>query len=43
LLSHVYGRGGYILSCAKPIQPETPTENAVALVEVFAEQAGISI
>jgi len=33
--------GGYILSCAKPIQPETPTENAVALIEVFAEQTGV--
>lgn len=33
--------GGYILSSAKGIQPETPTENAVAVVEAFAEQAGI--
>ncbi len=29
--------GGYILAPAKPLQPETPTENAAALVEVFAE------
>lgn len=33
--------GGYILSSAKAIQPETPTENAVAVIEAFAEQAGI--
>jgi len=31
--------GGYILAPAKPLQPETPTENAVALVEAFAEEA----
>jgi len=30
--------GGYILAPAKPIQPETPTENAVALIEAFANQ-----
>ena len=35
--------GGYILSCAKPIQPETATENVVAVIEAFAEQARISI
>lgn len=35
--------GGYILSCAKPIQPETPIENIVAVIEAFAEQAGVSI
>jgi uroporphyrinogen decarboxylase len=29
--------GGYILAPAKPLQPETPTENAVAIVEAFAE------
>lgn len=27
--------GGYILAPAKPLQPETPTENAVAVVEAF--------
>ena len=27
--------GGYILAPAKPLRPETPTENAVALVEEF--------
>lgn len=35
--------GGYILSCAKPIQPGTPIENIVAVIEAFAEQAGVSI
>ena len=30
--------GGYILSPAKPLQPETPTENAVAVVEAFTSQ-----
>jgi uroporphyrinogen decarboxylase len=30
--------GGYILAPAKPLQPETPTENAVAVVEAFLEQ-----
>jgi len=31
--------GGYILAPAKPLQPETPTENAVALVEAFTNQS----
>ena len=30
--------GGFILAPAKPLQPETPTENAVTLLEVLAEQ-----
>ena len=30
--------GGYILSPAKPLQPETSAENAVAVVEAFTEQ-----
>jgi uroporphyrinogen decarboxylase len=30
--------GGYILSPAKSLQPETPAENAAALVEAFIEQ-----
>ena len=34
--------GGYILSPAKPLQPETPTENAAAVVEAFLEQAGVT-
>jgi len=29
--------GGFILAPAKPLQPETPTENAVALIEALAE------
>lgn len=29
--------GGYILAPAKPLQPETPVENAAAVVEAFAE------
>jgi uroporphyrinogen decarboxylase len=33
--------GGYILSPAKPLQPETPTENAAAVVEAFLQQAGV--
>lgn len=31
--------GGYILAPAKPLQPETPTANAVAVVEAFTNQA----
>jgi uroporphyrinogen decarboxylase len=34
--------GGYILSPAKPLQPETSTENAVAVLEGFLEQAGVN-
>lgn len=30
--------GGYILSPAKPLQPETPTENAVAIIDMFTQQ-----
>lgn len=30
--------GGYILAPAKPLQPETPTENAAAMVEAFTQQ-----
>lgn len=43
LCEHVGKGGGYILAPAKPIQPETPTENVVAIIEAFAEQAGICI
>ncbi len=35
--------GGYILSPAKPLQPETPAENAAAVVEAFLHQAGVSL
>jgi hypothetical protein len=31
--------GGYILAPAKPLRPETPTENAVALVEEFLDSS----
>jgi uroporphyrinogen decarboxylase len=37
LRSEVGRDGGYILSPAKPLQPGTPLENAVAVVEAFAE------
>ena len=30
--------GGYILAPAKTLQPETPTENAVAVLEAFTDQ-----
>jgi len=32
------GDGGYILAPAKPLQPGTPTENAVAVIEAFMNQ-----
>jgi uroporphyrinogen decarboxylase len=35
--------GGYILSPAKALQPETPTENAAAVVEAFLAQAGLEV
>jgi uroporphyrinogen decarboxylase len=31
--------GGYILAPAKPLQPETPIENIIALLESFLEQS----
>ena len=34
--------GGYILGPAKDLQPETPTENAGAVVESFLEEAGVA-
>jgi len=34
--------GGYVLCPAKPLQPETPTENAAAVVEAFLQQAGVT-
>ena len=34
--------GGYVLCPAKALQPETPTENAAALVEAFLQQAGVA-
>ena len=35
--------GGYILGPAKALQPETPTENAAAVVESFLEKARVSV
>ncbi len=35
-LKNVMGKGGgYLMAPAKPLQPETPTENAVAIFEAF--------
>jgi uroporphyrinogen decarboxylase len=34
--------GGYILAPAKPLLPETPTENAAAVIESFLRQVGIA-
>lgn len=34
--------GGYILAPSKALQPETPTENAAAVVEAFLEQSGVT-
>jgi len=30
--------GGYILAPAKPLQPGTPIENAIAMLDVFTEE-----
>lgn len=38
LSSEMTRGGGYILAPAKPLQPETPTENAIAIIEAFAAQ-----
>lgn len=35
LAAHMRRGGGYILATAKPLQPETPVENAVAALEEF--------
>ena len=39
LRSEMSRGGGYILAPAKPLRPETPTENAVAVVEEFLASA----
>ena len=31
--------GGYLLAPAKPLQPETPIQNAVAILEAFANDS----
>lgn len=38
LRSEMSHGGGYVLAPAKPLRPETPTENAGAVVEEFLEQ-----
>ncbi|HET6486144.1 MAG TPA: uroporphyrinogen decarboxylase family protein, partial [Spirochaetia bacterium] len=35
--------GGYILAPAKALQPETPTANALAVIEAFLEEAGVQL
>jgi uroporphyrinogen decarboxylase len=35
--------GGYILASAKALQPETPTENAAAVVDAFLSQDGVEV
>jgi len=40
LRSEMSKGGGYILAPAKPLRPETPTENAVAVVEEFLQESG---
>jgi uroporphyrinogen decarboxylase len=35
--------GGYILGPAKGFQPETPTENAAAVIEGFLAQSGVNL
>ena len=42
LCSEMGRGGGYILGPAKALQPETPVENAAAVVESFLQQAGVS-
>ena len=34
--------GGYVLAPAKSLQPGTTTENAVAVLEAFLQQAGVA-
>ena len=38
LVRDIGAGGGYILACAKTFQPETPLENAVAVIESFTKQ-----
>ena len=35
--------GGYILAPAKSLLPETPTDNAIALLGAFLDEAGASL
>jgi len=43
LCAEMGGGGGYVLAPAKALQPETPTENAAAVVEAFLAQAGVAV
>jgi uroporphyrinogen decarboxylase len=38
LCKEVGKNGGYILAPSKPLQPETPIANAVAIIEAFTNQ-----
>jgi len=38
LIAELGRGGGYILAPAKGLQPETPTENAIAVIEAFTNQ-----
>lgn len=38
-LTHMAKGGGYVMAPAKPILPDVPLENAVALIELFTHQA----
>jgi uroporphyrinogen decarboxylase len=41
LRSEMSRGGGYILAPAKPLRTETPTENAVAIVEEFLDNSAL--
>jgi uroporphyrinogen decarboxylase len=43
LCSEMGKGGGYILAPAKSLMPETPTDNAIALVSAFLDEAGVSL
>jgi uroporphyrinogen decarboxylase len=43
LCSEMGRGGGYILAPAKSLMPETPTENAIAVVRAFLEEAGVAL
>jgi uroporphyrinogen decarboxylase len=38
LVSEMGEGGGYLMAPAKPLQPETPTDNAIAIFETFTNQ-----
>jgi uroporphyrinogen decarboxylase len=43
LCSEMGKGGGYILAPAKPLMPETPTDNAIAVMSAFLEEAGAAL